>query len=381
MEDSLSNHEYEQNHFIPPFCSNNQCDCHQPNPDWKYKWAGWYTRKSNGLRYRRFQCRHCGVKFSTSSYQTTYWLHYPHLLGTIAGLSVSCACLRQIARQLEISHSTVGRYLSRLGRQCLLHQQSLVDKLEITESIAVDGFETFEYSQYFPCHFHLATGRNSWFLYHFTDSPLRRKGRMTDDQKVCRQQIEAQLGRPDPKAIEKDMAELIGIVVSKIPRDTPAKIHSDEHPAYPRAIKRLMQQKPKLQSVKHLTVSSTRARNSQNPLFTINHVDQMIRHSGSNHKRETIAYSKRRQRAAERLAIFMVYFNEIKWRKENGPPASAAMKLGLRNRLMIWKEILDRRLFPGIVKLRDRWWDYYRGNVKTAVFGDRQVTHRLGYAF
>ncbi len=74
------------------------------------------------------------------------------------------------------------------------------------------------------------------------------------------------------------------------------------------------------------------------------------------------------------MAIFLVYFNEIKWRRENGPPKSAAMKLGLRDKPMRWQEILGKRLFPGIVKLSGRWWDYYRGQVKTAVFGDRQVS-------
>ena len=72
----------------------------------------------------------------------------------------------------------------------------------------------------------------------------------------------ARLGRPDPKSIEREVAELVRLVV--------------------------------------------RERTPQNPLFLANVLDLLIRHNGSNHKRETIAFSKRRQSAAERLAVLQV---------------------------------------------------------------------------
>ena len=46
--------------------------------------------------------------------------------------------------------------------------------------IVVDGFESFEYSQYFPIHHHVAVEKGTDFFIHFTDSELRRKGRMTE---------------------------------------------------------------------------------------------------------------------------------------------------------------------------------------------------------
>ena len=45
-----------------------------------------------------------------------------------------------------------------------------------SREIAIDGFESFEWSQYFPLHHHVAVDVNSgYFLFH-TDSELRRKG-------------------------------------------------------------------------------------------------------------------------------------------------------------------------------------------------------------
>ena len=341
---------------------------------------GWYVRSSNELRYRRYKCLHCGRSFSTSTYTVGYWLHRPELLKLIASMAVSCSCLRQIGRELGISHTTVSRYMSRIGRQCLLHHQDTTEGFEITESLAIDGFETFEYSQYFPCHFHLAAGRDSWFIYHFTDSPLRRKGRMTTEQKARRIEIEAQLGRPDPKAIEKDMAELIGTVVSKMPRRQVIEIHSDEHKAYPRAIRRLKRERPLLPEITLKTISSKAPRTARNPLFAINRIDNLIRHCSANHKRETIAFSKLRQRAAERLMILMVYLNEIKRQRENGPPISPAMHLGLRKHLLSWSDVLAERMFPLHRNLTGRWKEYYWGRVKTAVVGIRQTSHQLAYA-
>jgi transposase-like protein len=380
MKQSLSNHELEQTWFIPPFCPDEICSYHSPSENWRYKLKGWYRRKSTGLRYRRYKCLHCNRSFSTSTFQIGYWLHKPELIPLIASMAVICGCLRQIGRELNVSHTTVGRYLSRIGRQCLLHHQSTLKGFTITESIAVDGFETFEYSQYFPVHFHLATGRESWFIYHFTDSPLRRKGRMTEEQKKRRLELEKQFGRPDPKAIEKDMAELIGTIVAKMHRQQVVEIHSDEHQAYPRAIRRLRRERPALPEVTLKTISSKAARTMRNPLFSINRADLLIRHCSANHKRETIAFSKLRQRAAERLAVLVVYLNEIKRQREKGPPKSSAMILGLRKRLLTWNDVLLTRMFPSHLNLVGRWKEYYWGQVKTAIFGTRQTPHQLRYA-
>jgi hypothetical protein len=53
-----------------------------------------------------------------------------------------------------------------------------------------------------------------------------------------------------------------------------------------------------LAEVTHRTISSRALRDTRNPLFAINLLDLLIRHSGANHKRETIAFSKRRQSAS-----------------------------------------------------------------------------------
>jgi hypothetical protein len=73
-------------------------------------------------------------------------------------------------------------------------------------------------------------------------------------------------------------------------------------------------------------VAAIPSRTTQNPLFLVNLADLLLRHSGVNRKRETIAFSKRRQGALYRMAIWVVWRNYVKDPSENrrdGPPAKA----------------------------------------------------------
>ena len=365
--------------FQPQFCPNRQCPFHLPKGrTWHWVRDGWFTRPSDQRRFQRFLCRHCGRRFSTRTYSTTYWLQRRRLLAEVAQHLSNGTALRQAGRILKVPHATVALHQARLGRHCLLFQSQLLADSQIKEPVVVDGFETFEYSQYFPFHVNLAVGQDSWFLYAFTDSPLRRKGSMTPVQKQVRQEIERRLGRPDPKAIETGMAELLELLVDR--STGPLELHSDEHPAYLRSIRRVLRARPGSQ-IDHRRTPSKEARTHANPLFAANLTDLLIRHSHANHRRETIAFSKRRMGAIERLSFFMVWRNCIKRRREKGGPETTAMKVGLLDRPLTWSDILKRRLFPIQHSLPRAWQTYYEKRVFTPILGDQQRVHDLKYAF
>jgi transposase-like protein len=357
--------------FQPPHCPNPACPFHRNSRDWHYKRAGFYSRNCKPHRIQRFLCLHCRRHFSTQTFSTTYWLKLPYLLPMLFHRSIGCSALRQIARELDVAPSTIMGQIERLGRHCLLFQQ--LHTPPVNEPLVIDGFESFEFSQYFPFHLNLAVGAHSHFFYAFTDAELRRKGRMTPKQKVRRAELECELGRADPKAIEKEVAALLRIV---LPSGGPVEIRSDEHRAYPRAFQRVVG----LQVRRHRVVSSKRRRNHWNPLFAVNLLDLLIRHSGANHKRETIAFSKRRQAAVERLAILQVWRNFMKSFSEQRRDGSPAERLGLREGKLRVEQLLKGRLFPSLVGLPERLMCYYRREIET-----RQIRncrrHRLGYAF
>ncbi len=124
---------------------------------------------------------------------------------------------------------------------------------------------------------------------------------------------------------------------------------------------------------------SIQRRGADNPLFEVNLLDLLIRHSGANHRRETIAWAKRRQRAAERMAIFLVWRNYVKQRWEKGPPETPAMRKGLTSRPLAVPEILATRLFPSRVALPSRWEDYYWSRIPTRAIAHNR-RHELKYA-
>jgi hypothetical protein len=109
----------------------------------------------------------------------------------------------------------------------------------------------------------------------------------------------------------------------------------------------------------------------------VNLADLLIRHSSANHKRETIAFSKRRQSAAERLAILLVWRNTMKSFSERRQDASPAQRLGLLPRRLQVEDVLARRLFPTQIELPPRWAAYYWREIPTRRIPNGARHHRV----
>jgi len=358
---------------LPPYCPNPRCRYHtEPSRDWPWKRAGFFTRLAAPHRIQRFQCRHCRRHFSTQSFSTTYWLKRPELLVPVLHRLLGCSGFRQIAREFDLSPQTVLGLSARLGRHCLLFHARYRPRGPILEPLALDSFQSFEWSQYLPTLYHLVAGRSSHFCYGFTDSECRRSGRMTAAQKRRRAILEAGLGRPDPRSIEREVASLLHLVA---PEPQPLELHTDEHQDYPRAVRRVRHL-----TIEHHTISSRAARTSRNPLFEVNLLDLLLRHGGAHHKRETIAFAKRRQSAIERLAVFVVWRNWMKSFSERRRDASPAMRLGLADHRFSAAEVLAERLVPSRVALPPRWQAYYWREVRTRYLERPQRPHRRVFA-
>ena len=356
----------------PPFCPNPHCIFHRSDrPRWRYVRTGFFTRQCPPRRIQRYRCLHCARHFSAQTFSASYWLKRPELQGPLFHRLLGCSAFRQIAREFEISPTTVLTHSARLGRHCLLFHELHRPRGALPEPLALDSFVSFEYSQYWPTAFHLAAGTQSHFFYGFTDSELRRSGRMTRAQRRRRSRLEERLGRPDPRSVEREVAGLLALVA---PQPQALELHTDEHQDYPRALRRL----PHLK-VTHRTTSSRAARTVRNPLFPINLLDLLIRHSGANHKRETIAFSKRRQSAAERLAVLLVWRNYLKSFSERKRDATPAMRLGLCERRLRVADVLAHRLFFTRIGLPERWARYYQRVVPTRSI-PHGAQHRLRYA-
>jgi transposase-like protein len=357
--------------FRPPFCPNPRCDSRSNPAAWRFHRKGFYLRATPPHRIQRYRCPRCGRSFSSQTFSVTYWLRRGDLLEPVFHRLVGCSGFRQIAREAGVSPSTVRRLSDRLGRHCLLFHEQRRPQGAPAEPLVLDGFRTFEHSQYWPLDLHLLVGP-SLFVYGFNDAELRRSGTMRPAQRAKRARLEARHGRPDPRATQRGVEALLRRLV---PPGARVVLRSDEHAAYPRAIARLWDR-----SFQHERTSSRAARTPRNPLFPVNLTDLLLRHSSANHKRETIAFSKRRQSALYRLAIWVVWRNYMKDRSENrrvGPPAQA---LGLVKRALPLRAVLARRLFPDRGgPLRGWLRACYFGRIPTRAIA-RCVRHEARYA-
>ncbi len=106
-----------------------------------------------------------------------------------------------------------------------------------------------------------------------------------------------------------------------------------------------------------------------NPLHPANLADLLLRHDSANHKRETIAFSKRRQGAMERLAIWVVWRNYMKASSERRQTPTPAETLGLRDRPLRLHELLGTRLFETHEPLRGWLRRCYLGLLPTRSLG------------
>ena len=358
--------------FVPPHCPRSACPSHLSEAGFRFTRHGFFRRAASPQRIQRFLCAHCGHTFSTQSFDPTYWLKRPEVLEPTFFRLLACSGYRQIAREARCSHSTIQRHAARLGRLALLYLYRHRPRGLVLEPLVIDGFESFGWSQFHPLHLNLVVGAGSHYLYAFIHTELRRKGRMTARQKRRRAQLERLHGRCDPRGIERGMAAALALAV---PEAQAVVVRSDEHEDYPRALRRLTGR-----TVRHERTSSREARTAQNPLFPVNRMDLLLRHNGANHKRETIAFSKRHQSVLERAAVLALWQNFTKPFSERRGGGTPAMRLGLRERPVPVRELLSMRLFPERVALPEVLQAYYRGEVPTKEIANER-RHRLRLAF
>ncbi len=360
--------------FNPPHCPNLDCLFHLDSTGWRFKRAGFYRREARPHRIQRYRCSHCHRAFSSQTFSTTYWLRRPDLLAPVFRAEVAGSGHRQIARQFGIVHATVQRLIERLGRHCLLLHEALRKRARIriaAEPIVMDGLGSFAGGQYWPLELTGLVGANSYYSHDFVITERRRSGSMTDLQKKRRAAYEKRIGRPDSKRLTHDVAELLR---TNLPGDTPVELRTDEKSEYRTALKRL-----RYDAIKHETTHSKVPRTAKNPLFAINAHHMFVRHSGANHKRETVAFSKRIQAVIYRHAIFQIWRNLVKAASERQPIETPAQRIGVTRSPWNVGRVLEKRLFLGRLDLPVRVRASYQGEF-TSRFVRCERLHRLRLA-
>jgi len=353
--------------FVPPFCPHPTCPFHRrgDHRHWRFARRGYRRVQRAPGRIRRFRCSSCGGWFSSSTFREDYWTKRPGLSAAVYDLIADGKGLRQAARTLRVSPTTVKRRQRWLARQALLAHLQLMRRLQgrLDEPVVLDGMRTFAGSQHEVAELNTFVAAGSGLHLELDAIPLRRMGRMTAAQREERARRDRRLGRPDPRARERITLAGLSRLRPLLAPDRTLVLLTDEEPAYGRAVARARH----TMTIDHETVSSRRRRDSSNPLWRVNHLHRFQRHSLANLKRETIAHSKVLAGLLDRALIHRCFANFTKGVSERRAEASRttpAMQLGLARRPLRGEELFRLRRFPRRAGLTEELRVVYEGRLR-----------------
>jgi len=376
--------------FKPPFCPNPDCPTNQPDGHpFRWNYIGYYTRKCDRRFIPRYDCRSCPRTFSQQTFATTYYLKRPKLLPIIAAGLLSCSAARQIARAIGCSHSTVNLQGNRLGRHALLLQSlALQNIVTVNEPIVYDHFETFAACQEMQLGVGTPVGADSWFVFGMDPVPHKLGNKMTVARKKRLEKMEKRWGGIPQGSYVESTRNALDLILPKVPEGETLRWISDGHKSYPRAI----ENHPERQRITHQvhvvpergpkgSERSDQAVRRDRAMFPSDLLHKLMRHSGANHKRETIAFGRRSNMIVLRGFLLGIWRNFVKNRSERRPTGRGpAVDLGLADRLWSWERVLAKRLFPFQETVPSGWMKLYRQEMETPGVG-RNIRHELLYAF
>ncbi|PKL06966.1 MAG: hypothetical protein CVV51_14855, partial [Spirochaetae bacterium HGW-Spirochaetae-7] len=297
------------------FCPNPACAYHQHAP--KERWfvaAGFYVTKTFG-KVQRFRCSFCGKYFSTQTFSLDYFAKRKIAYPQIETLLSSSMSIRALSRFFSASCGTIQNRIDRLARQAIALQSMLRPHAHPHESVCIDGFVSFDVSQYFPNNITLAVTADSQFFLAATHATLRRSGNTTEAQKH-RMSLLYRACTFEPRSIERSFRELLDrLAQERMPQLwQPLILITDEKQEYRRALYRhpLFRFQNADHRLVHLTVHSTEPRTWYNPLFGANYMDRELRKDQAAHRRETVCFSRNVANMLNRFCVYMAWHNYAK---------------------------------------------------------------------
>ena len=334
--------------FSPPFCPWTDCVAHREHGK-GFKRNGWYRKPSSIRKIPRCLCRDCGRSCSRSTFSTTYYLKRPALLPAVARGLAACSAHRQIARSNHCAKTTVTRMAERLGRHAILfHARCRASLPTIQESVVHDHFETFIERQDRALGIGTAVGSQSWFIYDVDPAPHRGSGRRPD------RKTEAPKLSASSLSYVKSIKRTFGSLIPRLSEGDRLTCIVDGRRDYRVAAKAsdlksrlILLVYPNPKRGPKGSPRSPEAKERDAAMFPVDQLHQLLRHTCSDHKRETIAFGRRLESIMGRAHLIAVWKNFIKARSERRPDRTTpAMKISLADSRWRWERLLSRRLFP-----------------------------------
>jgi len=237
----------------------------------------------------------------------------------------------------------------RLGRHAILfHARCRAELPALTETIVHDHWEVFVGRQDRALGVGTAIGAQSWFVYDIDPAPHRGSGRRPDrttDQDAI---------SPPKRAYVKSIQRTFRALISHVSGEQPLICNVDGRQDYRVAVQAddlnsrvILRIYPNPKRGPKGTPRSPEAIERDCAMFLVDHLHQLLRHSCSDHKRQTIAFGRRLESIIGRAQLLAVWKNFIKSRSERRPDRTTpAMHLGMTDTRWRFERLLSRRLFP-----------------------------------
>ena len=215
---------------------------------------------------------------------------------------------------------------------------------------------------------------------------LRRKGRMTEKQKLQREKLEKEW-KAAPNAIYKSCKGLfaLGCRISFAALQIPIHFFTDEKKEYACALDHLQpySEWKEHEALIHTTVSSKEPRTLGNPLFPVNYLDRQMRKDLAEHVRETVRFAQRIEFSLERAVIHLGHHNFFKSfrSRKKGLLFTHAEKVGMDPKVVrkLREESLRKRAFPWRYDLEDWQVDIWKRSIGIPIHKVTPLARHLSY--
>lgn len=263
---------------------------------------GFFVRKSDHSRQRRFLCRPCQKTFSLATSSVCVNQKKRHLNPQIFQMLCHGNSQRGLAKLLRINRKTVVRKLVFLG----LLSHHILDEYRtchpLCREIEFDDLETFEHSKLKPLSVIAAVESHSRRILGFRVAQMPAKGLL-----VKKSLLKYGKRKDERKAKRRELFQEIKACVSAT-----ALIKSDENPHYSACVKMSWPE------CEHLTYKGRRGcvvgqgelkSGGFDPLFSLNHTFAMFRAHVNRLFRRTWNTTKKKERLALHLSLYVLYHN------------------------------------------------------------------------
>ncbi len=279
-------------------CSTKCPKCQSP----KFSLCGWFTRKSDSKKIRRFRCNSCKKTFSTATFDPCYRQRKRKKNHMVKNLLCSGVSQRRAAMILNLNRKTIERKLKFLARMARLEQKEFLENSEFME-IELDDLITSEHTKCKPLSVTVVVQSKTRAILALKVSSMPAFGHLAA---ISREKYGY---RPDHR--KRGIRSVLTKIKKSVSKN--AIIKSDELKLYPPEIKELL---PHAHHVKYLGAKSTIAGQGElkklirDPLFSINHTLAMLRANINRLIRRTWCTTKKASALQDHLDLYVSFHNQ-----------------------------------------------------------------------